>query len=222
MPSSLFAAREALSSFSFLLSSRGLSPLSNLLSSCFAPRSHWVFCSSVKGIRKMECGRETGKEGWLQGRGAAGRMERFGCVFKEAEDQTVLLYFLREVNSHTHSGKREACYYGSLQPCIRHWFAFHKRECMVKSISVWKQENLQQLTTSSWYNVIFHFNAYLSSRWQRGTGCFQIVPFDWLTLFKQQSFRLIHVTLISSSQIYSLLLAFLCLPWILAMTLPDC
>lgn len=39
------------------------SPLSLIYLSCFAPRSHWVFCSSVKGIRQLECGGYWGEQG---------------------------------------------------------------------------------------------------------------------------------------------------------------
>ena len=72
-----------------------LSPLSSIyFSSCFVPRSHQVFCSSVKGIRKLESRHEMGRRGRAAGREAAGKMERFGRLFRVAKDQTVLFFFL--------------------------------------------------------------------------------------------------------------------------------
>lgn len=109
--------------------------------------------------------RDTGRRVWSQERAAAGKMERSGCIFKEAKDQTVLLYLLCFVNSSTYQLVRHVnTTSGNLVSGTD--LLIIKGECKVKSISAWKKRSLQHLTASSWYSVIFHVNAYLSSRRQ--------------------------------------------------------
>lgn len=114
--------------------------------------------------------RDRGGRGWSQERAAAGKMERSGCIFKEAEDQTVSLYLLCLGNSRTSRLTRHAnTTSGNLVSGTD--LLTITGECEVKSILCWKR-SLQPLTASSWRRVIVYVNAYLSWRRQGGWAAF--------------------------------------------------
>lgn len=106
-----------------------------------------------------------GRRGWSQERAGCRKdgWKGLQCIFKEAKDQTVLLYLLCFVNSSTYQLMRHVnTTSGNL---VSGTDLLIKGECKVKSILAWKK-SLQLLTALSWYNVIFHVNAYLSSKRQ--------------------------------------------------------
>lgn len=75
---------------------------------------------------------------------------------------------------------------------------------------------------SSRSRTVFHLNAHLSW-WQRGRcAAFKSSHLTSRLCSNSRLSCVIRVTLISSSQIDPFLFAFLCPPWIVAMTLDDC